>query len=298
MALLWSGVFPALTTQFRADGSLDLDATAYHLSAIADSGIRGVVMLGSLGENNALTFAEKIEVLSMAVGTVGDKMPVLTGVSELSTAAAVDFVRAAEKAGVNGHMVMPAMVYRADDREALHHFRTVADAATQPLMIYNNPLAYPVDLTPHLLEQLAENEKFVAVKESSADTRRVTQIFNQIGDRLAIFGGVDDLILEVGALGAHGWVAGVGLAFPRENQALWEMIQAGEWDKALALYRWYSPLLGLDIGTKFVQKIKLCLQEVGFGTEHVRGPRLNLEGAERADAMRIIHEGLARRPSL
>lgn len=298
MAHLWSGVFPALTTQFRQDESLDLDATALHLAEIAKSGIHGVVMLGSLGENNALTREEKLEVLRMAMATVGSQMPVLTGVSELSTGAAQDFVRAAEKVGVHGHMVMPAMVYKADEREALHYFRAVAGAAHQPIMIYNNPVAYPVDLTPGHLEELARDEQFVAVKESSADTRRVTQIFNQMGDRLAIFGGVDDLIFEAATLGAHGWVAGVGLAFPKENQAIWNLMQAGKWTEARDIYRWYSPLLGLDIGTKFVQKIKLCLQEVGFGTEYVRGPRLTLTGAERDDAMRIIREGLAQRPSL
>jgi 1-pyrroline-4-hydroxy-2-carboxylate deaminase len=298
MAHIWQNVFPAVTTQFNADLSLNLDATSSHISQLLDSGIDGVIMLGSLGENNTLLPEEKLEVVRAAKSAVGGKVPVLSGVSELSTQMACDYVKKAEAAGADGFMVMPAMVYHSDRRETLAYFRAVANAATKPIILYNNPIAYKVDISAEMLEELASEEKFVAVKESCGDTRRITDIFNQVGDRYCIFGGVDDLIFEAAALGAKGWIAGVGLAFPKENQHLWNLMMAGKWDEALEIYRWYTPILKLDIGNKFVQKIKLLLQEVGMGAEYVRAPRLTLEGAERADALRIISEGLAKRPKL
>lgn len=294
----WSGVFPAATTQMHENGSLNLLATAKHLEVLVKSGVHGLVMLGSLGENNTLTREEKIDVLQCALEVTNGKIPVISGVSELSTPMACDFVEAAQQAGVDGFMVLPAMVYHSDERETLKHFFTVAEASRRPIIIYNNPVAYKVDITPQMLEIMAREEKFVAIKESSGDPRRITDVFNQVGDRYTVFSGVDDLALECTMLGATGWIAGIGLAFPAENQYLWDLMMAGEWEKAREIYRWYTPLLHLDVGNKFVQNIKLAIQEVGLGTEYVRSPRLTLEGAERDRVLKVIHEGIANRPQV
>lgn len=294
----WSGVFPAATTQFKQGGELDLESTARHLEAVVESGVQGLVMLGSLGENNTLTRDEKLQVLACANEVAAGRIPVVSGVSELSTEFACDFVRAAQRQGVDGFMVLPAMVYHSDRRETLAHFRSVAGASELPIIIYNNPLAYKVDITPEMLSEMASEEKFVAVKESSGDPRRVTDVFNTVGDRYAIFAGVDDLALECALLGATGWIAGIGLAFPKENQHLWNLMMAGRWDEAREIYRWYTPLLHLDVGTKFVQNIKLAIQAVGLGSEWVRRPRLELEGDERDRVLAVIEKGIADRPQL
>lgn len=298
MSPLFHGVYPAVTTQFHDDLSLDLDATKRHLEVLVDAGVQGVVMLGSLGENNMLEPDEKVAVLRAAVEVCGGKVPVVSGVSEFSTSQAVRHAEEAARAGCTGLMVLPAMVYPADDREVVTHYRTVAKATDLPIIVYNNPIAYKIDVTPAMLEELADDPKFQATKESSGDPRRVTDLVNRLGDRYVIMGGVDDLILECALLGAKGWIAGVGLAFPKENQRLWDLAMAGRWDEAVQLYRWFTPLLHLDIGPKFVQKIKLCLQEVGLGKETVRPPRLNLTGAEREETLRVVREGVAKRPTL
>ena len=294
----WSGVFPALTTQFKKGGALDLEATARHIEVVIESGVQGLVMLGSLGENNCLSREEKISVLKCALEVNNGRVPVVSGVSELSTDFACDFVRTAQRAGVDGFMVLPAMVYHSDTRETMAHFSAVAAASDQPIIVYNNPIAYKVDITPIMLEEMAKEEKFVAIKESSGDTRRITDVFNQVGDRFTIFAGVDDLALECAMLGATGWIAGIGLAFPGENQYLWNLMMQGKWDKAREIYRWYTPLMHLDVGNKFVQCIKLAIQEAGLGSEWVRAPRLELEGEERARVLKVIETGLANRPQL
>lgn len=292
----WSGVFPALTTQFTAEGRLDITASERHWQTILDSGVAGFVVLGSLGENNTLHRNEKLEVLRAAKALAQNKIPVVTGVSELSTGAAADYARAAAQAGADGLMVMPAMAYHSDPPETLHHYRTIAQAAGLPVIVYNNPIAYKVDITPGLLTELAQDDLFTTVKESSGDPRRVTDIFNALGDRYAVFAGVDDLAFECAALGATGWIAGIGLAFPEENQRLWNLMANGQWAEARDLYRWYTPLLHLDVGPKFVQNIKLAIQEVGLGAEHVRAPRLPLAGQEREAVLQTIHQALATRP--
>ena len=294
----WRGVFPAVTTQMYRNGSLNLDATARHLEVLIDSGVRGLVMAGSLGENQTLEPEEKRAVVELAVAVARGRVPVLSGVAETSTAAASRFVRDCSRLGADGFMVMSAMVYRGDDREILAHFRAIAKATDAPLMIYNNPLSYGNDVTPALFARLAEVDTIVALKESSGDTRRITDLRNVVGDRFAIFTGVDDLALEAAVLGIDGWVAGIGLAFPDENQRLWDLTQQGRWDEALALYRWYTPLLHLDIGPHFVQCIKLAEQETGLGAEWVRAPRLPLAGAERARVLDVIRRGIATRPAL
>jgi dihydrodipicolinate synthase/N-acetylneuraminate lyase len=294
----WQGVFPAVTTQLHKDQSLDLNATAQHLEVLLDSGITGIIMLGSLGENQSLLPEEKLQVMDMAVKVGFGRVPVLSGVAENSTAAACEYVRNCEKLGADGFMLMPAMIYKGDPRETMAHFRAVAKATSLPIMIYNNPLSYANDITPEMFAELADVKNFVALKESSGNTRRITDLRNTVGDRYAIFTGVDDLVLESAILGIDGWVAGTGIAFPRENQFLWELTRAGKWEEALELYRWFTPLLHLDTHVKFVQYIKLAVQECGLGSEWVRAPRLPLTGDERKRVLGIIHDGIKRRPKL
>jgi 4-hydroxy-tetrahydrodipicolinate synthase len=294
----WSGVFPAITTQMHQDGSLNLDATARHAEALIESGVTGLIFLGSLGENQPMSGDEKRRVLEAMIGAVNGRVPVLSGVAESSTAEAMRYVRDIEKLGADGCMLMPAMLYKGDSRETLTHFRTVAKSTGLPIMIYNNPISYANDIRPEMFAELADQKNFVALKESSGDTRRITDIRNAVVDRYAIFTGVDDLVLECAILGIDGWVAGSGIAFPRENQHFWELTQRGEWEKAREMYRWFTPLLHLDISTKFVQYIKLAVQECGLGAEWVRAPRLPLTGAERKRVLKVIHDGMANRPKL
>jgi 4-hydroxy-tetrahydrodipicolinate synthase len=298
MKVNWKGVFPAVCTQFRQDQSLDLDATARHLQALIDSGVTGLVMLGSLGENTSLEPEEKRRVMELAIKVSAGRVPVLSGVAECGTAAACRYARDMEKLGAAGLMVLPAMVYKSDPRETIAHFRAVARASGLPILVYNNPIGYGVDITPEMFAELADEKTLVAIKESSGDPRRITDIFNTVGDRYIMFCGVDDLILESVMLGARGWIAGVGLAFPRENQYLWDLMTAGKWDEALTLYRWYTPLLHLDVHVKFVHYIKLAVQECGLGAEWLRTPRLPLAGAERERVLGIIRRGIENRPQI
>lgn len=298
MKVEWRGTFPAVTTQFNEDQTLDLDATARHLDLLIDSGVSGLIMLGSLGENLTLDPDEKKEVMRLALETAAGRVPVLSGVVETSTAACCRYARQVEELGAAGLMLLPAMVYRSDPRETIAHFRTAAASCGLPIIIYNNPVAYHVDITPQMLEELAGVENLAAIKESSADVRRITDIINLLGDRYRLFTGVDDLVLESVLLGAEGWISGAPLAFPREGQRLWELAIAGEWSRARDLYRWFMPLLHLDIGPKFVQKIKLAMQETGLGREWVRAPRLPLAGEERDEVLATIRAGIAARPRL
>ena len=296
--LCWTGVFPAVTTQFRQDLSLDLEASARHWEALISSGVSGLIVAGSLGENQTLDATEKRALVAEAVNVAAGRVPVLTGVAEMSTEAACRYVRDCEKLGASGFMVMPAMVYKADAREAMHHFRRVAAVTNLPWMLYNNPVGYPVDISPAQFAELTDIANLVALKESSANTRRITELRLEVGDRFSIFVGVDDLVLEASILGIDGWVAGSGIAFPAENQYFWELTRAGRWDEARQLYRWFYPLLKLDTHVKFVQYIKLAVQEAGLGREWVREPRLPLTGAEREHVLGIIHHGIAHRPKL
>ncbi|HUO28706.1 MAG TPA: dihydrodipicolinate synthase family protein [Bryobacteraceae bacterium] len=298
MTVNWSGVYPALTTQFKPDQSLDLPATARHLESLIAAGIHGVVLLGSVGENTALEYAEKFAVIKEMRDVVGGRIPVLSGVAECSTALACRFAQDAARIGLDGLMVLPAMVYKADGREAMAHFRTVARASSLPVMIYNNPVAYGVDLSPEMFAELADEPTLVAIKESSDNVRRITDIVNLLGDRYILFSGVDDLVLESVLLGVQGWVSGLVNAFPHENRALWDLATAGRWEEARRLYRWYTPLLHLDTKVKLVQSIKLAMAECGMGSEMVRAPRLPLAGAEREEVLKIIRCAIATRPQL
>jgi 1-pyrroline-4-hydroxy-2-carboxylate deaminase len=291
----WRGVFPAVTTQFHRNQSLDLELTARHIEVLIASGVSGLVMLGSLGENVTLMREEKLRVIRAAIEASRGRVPVLSGIAECSTQAAIDYARDLESLGADGCMLLPAMIYKADPRETLAHYRAVARATALPIMCYNNPLAYGIDITPDMFDELAKLKNLVAIKESSGDVRRITDLINALGHRYRLFCGVDDLVLESVMLGADGWVAGVGLALPEENQRLWQLATAGQWKAARELYRWFTPLLHLDIPLKFVQYIKLAVQEAGYGREWVRAPRLPLVGAERRRILRVIHNGLRSR---
>jgi 4-hydroxy-tetrahydrodipicolinate synthase len=295
----WRGVFPAITTQMHRDGSLDIEATVRHADALIASGVTGIVFLGSLGENQTLTGDEKRLVMREMVRAVKGRVPVLSGVAEAATAEAARYVRDLEKLGADGAMVLPPMSYRTPDpEERLAHFRAVAKATALPLMIYNNPISYANEVTPEMFARLASVRNFVAIKESSGDTRRITDLRRVVGDRYALFTGVDDLVLESAVLGIDGWVAGAGIALPAHNQWLWDLTRAGQWEKAREVYRWFTPLMHLDVHVKFVQYIKLAVQECGLGREWTRAPRLPLRGAERKAVLRVIHETIATAPKV
>lgn len=298
MKPFWSGVFPAITTQMKLGGELDLEATARHANVLIDSGVSGLIFLGSLGENQALTADEKRTVLKAMLGAVAGRVPVLSGVAESSTDEACRYMQDGEKLGLNGFMLMPGMLYKGDERETLAHFRNAAKSTGLPIMIYNNPISYGNDITPEMFAKLADTKNFVALKESSGNVRRITDLHNVVGDRYALFTGVDDLALEASILGIDGWVAGSGIAFPAENQYFWELTRQGDWDKAREIYRWFTPLLHLDVHPKFVQYIKLAVQECGLGSEWVRPPRLPLAGTERRQILDIIHRGIKNRPKI
>jgi 4-hydroxy-tetrahydrodipicolinate synthase len=296
MKVSWSGVFPAATSQFNSDQSPNIPGTLNHLEAMISAGIHGVVILGTVGENCSHEYHEKLDLLKAVVAHVDGRVPVLTGVAEYTTALACRYSRDAEQIGVDGLMVLPGMVYKSDPRETIEHFKSVARSTSLPIMCYNNPVSYGVDITPQMFLELADEPTLVAIKESSENVRRITDLRNTIGDRYILFAGVDDLVLESLMLGAQGWVSGLVNAFPAENRLLWDLAQAGKWEEARKVYRWYMPLLHLDTHVKLVQYIKLANSECGFGTETVRAPRLPLEGAERNEILAIIRNGIATRP--
>ena len=296
MSDAWQGVFPAATTQFKPDETLDLGATMGHVETMIGAGIDGLIMLGTVGENCSLLYGEKLEILRATVEQVARRVPVLTGVAEYSTALACQFADDAQRTGVDGLMVLPAMVYKSDPRETIAHFRTVARSTRLPIMVYNNPVSYSVDITPEMFVELADEANLVAIKESSENVRRITDLRNRCGDRYILFCGVDDLVLESILLGATGWVSGLVNAFPAENRLLWDLATSGRWDLAREVYRWYTPLLHLDTHVKLVQYIKLAQQECGLGSELVRAPRLPLVGEERERVLAIIRQGIATRP--
>jgi len=292
----WQGVFPAVTTQLHQDQSLDLDASARHFEALIESGASGLIVCGSLGENQTLLPDEKRAVVKRAIEVAAGRLPVISGVAEMSAQAAITYMQDCEKLGISGFMIMPPMVYKTDPLETQHWFRTLAQATPLSWMLYNNPVGYHTDVTPEMFVQLADIPNLHAIKESSHNTRRITELRNLVGNRYQIFTGVDDLFLESAILGIDGWVCGSGIAFPKENQQLWDLAQAGRWDECRTLYRWSQPLMKLDTHIHFVQYIKLLCQETGLGKEWVREPRLPLSGTERNQVLSIIRTALAARP--
>ena len=294
----WHGVMPALMTEMHRDGSLNLEGTAEHVESSLAAGCSGVIMLGTLGENCSLTAAEKERVARTGVEAANARVPVICGIAEYTSTFAIETARMAKKAGCDALMVLPGMVYQQDSREAITHFGQIAAAIDLPLMIYNNPVGYKVDLSPEDFLRLAKFDNIVAVKESSHDSRRMTDMINVCGERFQLLCGVDDLALENVLFGAVGWVSGITNAFPQETVRLFKLGKAGRLNEAVALYRWLMPLLHLDTEIKLVQYIKLVNQMVGVGAEWVRHPRLPLEGEERAMVERIVEAVLESRPPL
>lgn len=294
----WHGVFPAVTTQFNADFSIDHAATQRVQDTLINDGVNGLIVLGTCGENNSLEREEKLRVLSGAVEVVKGRVPVITGVSEFDTPRAVAYAQAAEKAGADGLMVLPAMVYVPKPHELVAHFRAVAQAVSLPVMLYNNPPAYRVNVSAEVLEELVAVENIVAVKESAPDPRRFTDLINRFGDRFELFAGLDDVALEGLMLGAKGWVSGLTSAFPEESVELVAAFERGDMARALEIYRWFMPLLHLDAEHDLVQSIKLAEAIMGRGTEIVRMPRMPLEGARRAEVIAMVETCAATRPTL
>lgn len=297
--ITWHGVMPAITTPFKPDLSVDHEFMSRHISWLIDAGCRGIVPLGSLGEGATLTFEEKVRILSTCVSACQSKIPVIAGVSSLSTAEAVRLAKAAADAGCEGLMVLPPYVYSTDWREMKAHVETVIRATTLSCMLYNNPIAYRTDFLPaHVAELAHENENLHAVKESSGDIRRITALRTTLDDRLAIFVGVDDMIVEGIYAGATGWIAGLVNAFPKESVALFDFAIHDDVKSEAALYQWFLPLLRMDTVPKFVQLIKLAQEKVGMGHSRVRPPRLELTDTELAEAVAVIDFALSTRPRM
>ncbi len=292
----WSGVFPAVTTQFDAALAVDLSATQRVQAALLKDGVHGLVLMGTVGEGNSLRAAEKRSVLKGAVEVSAGKVPVIAGVSEFTTDIAVEFVRDAERLGADGFMVLPSMVYVPTVAELEHHFRTVAAATGLPIMLYNNPPSYRVNIDIETLKRLAEVPNIVCIKESAPDSRRFTDLFNAVGERYVLFAGLDDVVFEGLTLGAKGWVSGLTNAFPVESLMLYEALCEGDLRRARTIYRWFMPLLHLDAEHDLVQSIKLAEQVMGRGSERVRPPRLPLCGARRAEVLGLIERARDARP--
>ncbi|WP_428655944.1 dihydrodipicolinate synthase family protein [Runella sp.] len=294
----WIGVYPAVTTKFFEDESLDLKTFSYNIDEQIKAGVHGIIVCGSLGENSTLTYNEKLELLTAARETIAERVPLIICIAENSTKMATSFAKEAAAAGANGFMLLPPMRYPADDRETLHYMHTVADATDLPVMVYNNPLAYKNFVSIPMFKDLAQNAHFESMKESTGDIRYMTDIINELGGRFKILSGVDDLALESLIMGADGWVAGLVDAFPRETVVIYELAKQGRIAEALEIYRWFFPLLHLDVSNKFVQNIKLAEVATGLGTEFVRQPRLPLIGEERERVLKVINDSLAKRPVL
>ncbi|MBW8617505.1 MAG: dihydrodipicolinate synthase family protein [Hyphomicrobiales bacterium] len=295
---LWNGVFPAVTTKFTADDRLDITEMERCFALQRDAGVDGIIVCGSLGEASTLDPEEKIEVLKTALRVANGKIPVLMTVVDGATRRAQAQAEAAAKAGAHGLMVLPGVPYKSEAHETMAHFRAVAKAGGLPVMIYNNPVAYGVNLTPEMIAELAQDPLFVAVKESSDDIRRVSELFNLVDDKFRVFTGVDNLALESLAMGAHGWVAGLVVAFPKETVAIYKLALAGRMAEALKIYRWFRPLLDLDVSARLVQNIKLVEAVAINSNDRCRAPRIALSGAERTRIEKIVKDAMAKRPSL
>ena len=298
MSIQWKGVMPAVTTKFTKDDTLDLQMFETNIKAQIDAGVHGIVLGGTLGEASTLLDNEKRELTRATVEMVDGKIPVLMNIAEQSTKGAIAAAEIAERDGAKGLMMLPPMRYKAGDRETVNYFKTVAKSTSLPIMIYNNPVDYKIEVTLDMFEELLLCENIEAVKESTRDISNVTRIKNRFGDRLKIMTGVDTVALESLLMGADGWVAGLVCAFPKETVAIYELQKAGRIQEAIEIYRWFLPLLELDINPKLVQNIKLAESYTNIGTEFVREPRLPLFGDERKHVISIIEEGLKTRPTL
>ena len=294
----WKGVMPAITTQFTADDQLDLAAFTTNLHAQVNAGASGIILGGTLGEASTLSPEEKNTLVATTLKEVGDRAAVILNIAEQSTKAAIDAAQNAEAQGANGLMLLPPMRYKATDRETVTYFKAVAEATSLPIMIYNNPVDYKIEVTLDMFEELKVHENINAVKESTRDITNITRMRSRFGDRFSILCGVDTLAMEALVMGADGWVAGLVDAYPEETCAIYHYVKAGEIDKALAIYRWFMPLLELDISPQLVQNIKLCEVATGLGTGHVRAPRLPLEGDEKRRVLDIIDTAMKSRKDI
>jgi 4-hydroxy-tetrahydrodipicolinate synthase len=294
----WNGVFPALTTKFTSTDELDLSLFAKNLNAQLDAGVNGIILGGSLGEASVLTVEEKEQLVKFAVEKIGGKVPVVLNIAEGSTREAIKLAANAKAWGAEGLMMLPPMRYKSDDRETVEYFKTVANSTDLPIMIYNNPVDYKIEVTLDMFDELITCKNITAVKESTRDVTNVTRMKNRFGDRIKILCGVDTLAMEELVMGADGWVAGLVCAFPKETVAIYQLVKERKLAEATNIYRWFMPLLELDIHPKLVQYIKLAETEVGLGSEYVRAPRLTLVGEERDRVLKIIRDGIANRPQL
>ena len=298
MSINWKGVFPALLTPFDAKDQLDLPLFKKNLQAQLDAGVNGIILGGTLGEASVLSTDEKEKLVKFAVERLAGKVPVVLNIAEGSTKEALQQANYAKAWGAKGLMMLPPMRYKSDHRETITYFRTVADSTDLPVMIYNNPVDYKIEVTLDMFEDLTASKNINAVKESTRDVTNVTRMINRFGDRFKLLCGVDTLAMEELCLGADGWVAGLVDAFPRETVAIFKLVKAGRIEEAAKIYRWFMPLLELDIHPKLVQYIKLAATQAGIGSENVRAPRLPLIGEERTRVLKIIDDGIASRPVL
>lgn len=298
MSISWKGIFPAFTTKFTASDTLDLNLFEKGLQAQFSAGIDGIILGGSLGEASTLTTEEKETLVKLTIEKADNKIPVVLNIAEGATREAVHMAELGKKWGVDGLMLLPPMRYKPDHRETVAFFKAVANSTDLPILIYNNPVDYKTEVTLEIFEELLECDNIQAVKDSTRDVSNVTRMINRFGDRYKILCGVDTLAMEELLMGAHGWVGGLVCAFPHETVAVYRLIKAGYIEEALTIYRWFLPLLELDIHSKLVQYIKLAEAQVGLGSEYVRAPRLPLLGEERERILKIIKEGIANRPEL
>lgn len=298
MSFEWKGVFPALLTPFTINEEIDLPMFEKNLQAQLDAGVHGVIIGGSLGEASTITAAEKEQLIKHAIQFLNGKIPVIMNIAESTTKDAVQQAANAKAWGAAGLMLLPPMRYKSDDRETVEYFKTIAKSTDLPIMIYNNPVDYKIDVTLDMFEELIECSNITAVKESTRDVTNVTRLINRFGGRLKILCGVDTLAMEELCLGADGWVAGLVCAFPKETVTIYNLVKEGKIAEAAKIYRWFMPLLELDIHPKLVQYIKLAATQTGIGSEYVRGPRLTLQGSERDRILKIINDGIAARPVL
>ena len=298
MSFEWKGVFPALTTKFTASDELDLPLFEKNLQAQLAAGVKGVILSGTLGEASVLTTEEKEVLVKFAIEKVSGKVPVIINIAEGSTKEALKQAALAKAWGALGLMLLPPMRYKSDHRETVTYFKTIADSTDLPVMIYNNPVDYKIEVTLDMFDELQACTNIGAVKESTRDVTNVTRMKNRFGDRYKVLCGVDTLAMEELCLGADGWVAGLVCAFPAETVAIYKLVKAGKIAEATKIYRWFMPLLELDIHPKLVQYIKLAEQQTGIGSENVRAPRLILEGEERERVLKVINDGIAARPEL
>jgi len=294
----WKGVFPAVTTKFTENEELDFEGFDLNLKAQLEAGVDGVILGGSLGEASALTEDEKFALLKHTLAAVDQKIPVILNIAEQSTRKAVEFAKKAYELGADGLMVLPPMRYNADEDETIAYIVAIAESTPLPIMIYNNPVDYKIEITLDMFERLKVYDNIQAIKESTRDIINTTRLINRFGDRYKIFTGVDPIATESLIMGAHGWVAGLVDAFPKETVAIYRLVKAGRFAEAIAIHRWFLPVLELDIHAKLVQYIKLAEVATGIGTEKVRAPRLPLKGAEREKVLKIIDTALAVRPEL